>query len=125
MGVKYVCRLLQEKVASFDGFSSEEIAQIVSESNVRSAEENEAVIEFGNRAAAPGVLLKGRVRVCTISDTGEMRELARIDAPGLIGEMAFLCVISRFWMAAARRKSNVFFPVPGYLALRPCRFGAI
>ncbi|MBN2719327.1 MAG: acetate/propionate family kinase [Deltaproteobacteria bacterium] len=90
MNTTDICTLLKNNVPLFSDFSMAALTDIVAASTLASAEENEAIIEFGSRRQALGVLLKGRVLVSTVQNTGDTREIAEIDAPGLFGEMSLM-----------------------------------
>ena len=90
MNTSNICELLKHEVPLFADFSMETLLKIVTASTRMSAEQNEGIVEFGSRRNALGVLLKGRVQVSTILNTGATREIAEITAPGLFGEMSLM-----------------------------------
>ena len=65
---------LKEKVPLFKALTDPEAADLVNESQVRSFEAREAVIEFGEEGLFVGVLLEGEAEVSVYLDTGQKKK---------------------------------------------------
>ncbi len=83
-------KFLRDKVALFAGFDAAEIAAIVAESELRTFEGSEAIIECGDEGSFIGVLVSGHAHVSVADSAGERVEFCRLEAGDVFGEMALL-----------------------------------
>ncbi len=81
---------LKNRVELFRGFDTARLEQLLDGSRATTFEQSEAVIEFGSRGHFLGVLLDGELSVSVVDDEGIRRELGRIEAGRIFGEMALM-----------------------------------
>lgn len=81
---------LQHEVRLFEGFSTEELEALVAESQLRSFEGNEAIIECGLTGEFIGVLVTGHAEVSVTHNTGAREVVAKLKAGDIFGEMAVM-----------------------------------
>ncbi len=83
-------RFLLENVALFDGFAPAVVAEIAEQSELRTFEGNEAIIECGEEGRFVGVLVSGHAEISVADNTGGRVVLNQL-APGeVFGEMSVL-----------------------------------
>ena len=83
-------RFLTEQVPLFDTFSPSAIEEICAESELRSFEGSEAIIECGDAGSFFGVLVSGHAQVSVADSAGGRIALSKLEAGDVFGEMSLL-----------------------------------
>jgi acetate kinase len=83
-------KFLREKVSLFEGFDAKQVALIADESELRTFEGSEAIIECGDEGSFIGVLVSGHAQVSVADRTGGRVEFCRLEAGEVFGEMSLL-----------------------------------
>ena len=90
MSPQEIQQFLTEKVGLFEGFAPEKIARIVEDSDLRSYEGKEAIIECGEKGEFIGVLLSGWAEVSVTDNAGERVLIGKLEEGEVFGEMSLL-----------------------------------
>jgi acetate kinase len=85
MNEKNIVRFLKKEAALFSEFSDKQLVELVKGTTIRSYEENEFIVEFGEEAQFLGVLLEGKAIYSITDDHGEQVKLLTVNPGGLIG----------------------------------------
>ena len=83
-------QFLTEKVGLFEGFAAEKISRIVQDSDLRSYEGKEAIIECGEKGEFIGVLLSGWAEVSVTDNAGQRVVIGKLEEGEVFGEMSLL-----------------------------------
>ena len=81
---------LREKVRLFDGFAAASIDDVVAQSELRTFEGNEAIIECGDEGSFVGVLVSGHAEISVADNTGGRVVVNRLEAGDVFGETSVL-----------------------------------
>ncbi|HTY03738.1 MAG TPA: acetate/propionate family kinase [Rhodocyclaceae bacterium] len=85
-----VKKFLLEKVPLFEGFDTVRIDQIAQESELRTFEGSEAIIECGDEGRFFGVLVSGHAQVSVADSTGGRLVFCELQEGDVFGEMSLL-----------------------------------
>ncbi len=83
-------QFLQEKVRLFAGFEAAKLAQIAEQSELRTFEGSEAIIECGDEGRFFGVLVSGHAQVSVADSTGGRVVFCQLHEGDVFGEMSLL-----------------------------------
>ncbi|MBU1237009.1 MAG: acetate/propionate family kinase [Gammaproteobacteria bacterium] len=83
-------KFLREKVSLFEGFAPATIDEIADESELRTFEGSEAIIECGDEGRFFGVLVSGHAQVSVADSTGDRVVFCELQAGEVFGEMSLL-----------------------------------
>ncbi|MFZ4537971.1 acetate/propionate family kinase [Propionivibrio sp.] len=83
-------RFFLEQVRLFESFSADKVGEIVSSSELRTFEGNEAIFECGEEGRFIGVLVSGHAEVSVADATGGRTVISQLEAGDVFGEMSLL-----------------------------------
>jgi acetate kinase len=83
-------KFLSEQVPLFEGFDSARIGQIADESELRTFEGSEAIIECGDEGSFFGILVSGHAQVSVADSTGGRLVFCELLEGDVFGEMSLL-----------------------------------
>jgi acetate kinase len=81
---------LLDSVPLFEGFDHQQIEGIVAESELRTFEGSEAIVECGDEGSFFGVLVSGHAQVSVADSTGGRVEFCKLEAGDVFGETSLL-----------------------------------
>jgi acetate kinase len=81
---------LSKHVPLFEGFDVNQIEQIAAESELRTFEGSEAIVECGDEGSFFGVLVSGHAQVSVADSTGGRVDFCKLEAGDVFGEMSLL-----------------------------------
>ncbi len=93
--------VLQERVLLFEGFSAEEVMQLLQHATKRTIGDNEVIVEEGVEAQSMFILISGQA-VVTREHGGKKEVLAQLEPGATVGEMATVDAAPRSARVAAR-----------------------
>ncbi len=83
-------KFLREKVLLFEGFAPATVDEIADESELRTFEGSEAIIECGDEGRFFGVLVSGHAQISVADSTGDRVVFCELQAGEVFGEMSLL-----------------------------------
>ncbi len=83
-------KFLSKQVPLFEGFDLNQIEQIIAESQLRTFEGSEAIVECGDQGSFFGVLVSGHAQVSVADSTGGRMDFCKLEAGDVFGEMSLL-----------------------------------
>ncbi len=83
-------KFLSKQVPLFEGFDLNQIEQITAESELRTFEGSEAIVECGDQGSFFGVLVSGHAQVSVADSTGGRVDFCKLEAGDVFGEMSLL-----------------------------------
>ncbi len=83
-------KFLSKQVPLFEGFDLNQIEQITAESELRTFEGSEAIVECGEEGSFFGILVSGHAQVSVADSTGGRVEFCKLEAGDVFGEMSLL-----------------------------------
>ena len=90
MSYDELTEILDRKVPLFDVFTTEQVKEIVDQSELRTFEGNEAILECGDEGSFIGVLVSGHAEISLADAVGGRILLAQLEAGDVFGEMSLL-----------------------------------
>ncbi len=81
---------LKENVSLFEDFSDEELREILQSARVATIEQNESIIEFGEKRRIFGVILEGEAEASLTDDDGDKHVLGTLKKGDVFGEMSLM-----------------------------------
>ncbi|MBN1796972.1 MAG: acetate/propionate family kinase [Spirochaetales bacterium] len=85
-----IIKFLRSHVSLFEGFSEENLYNLVIGSRLVSFESQEAIIEFGQTGCFLGVLIDGEAQVSVTDDNGDIHSIAVLKPGDMFGEMSLM-----------------------------------
>jgi acetate kinase len=83
-------KFLRERVPLFESFDAKQIAAIAAESELRTFEGSEAIVECGDEGRFFGVLISGHAQVSVADSTGGRVTFCKLEAGDVFGEISLL-----------------------------------
>ncbi len=85
-----IIKFLRSHAALFEGFSEEQLYNLVIGSRLVCFEPQEAIIEFGQTGSFLGVLIDGKAQVSVTDDKGDTHSIAVLKSGDIFGEMSLM-----------------------------------
>ena len=83
-------RFFLEQVRLFENFSADKVNEIVTQSELKTFEGNEAILECGEEGRFIGVLVSGHAEISVADNMGNRIVISQLEAGDVFGEMSLL-----------------------------------